>query len=203
MATRTEKTDIVLASASPRRRALLKRIVPEFRIEPSRADEASITERDPVTFALAAAVLKAREVGKRFRSSLIIAADTVVALDGRIFGKPANRGDARKTLMELSGRKHRVITAVAFYCYRGHRLLARLETSFVRFRKLDGPVIEAYLDTGSYADKAGSYAIQEVGDSFVEALEGDFDNVVGLPVDLVKKMYAAFTSAYSRPHNVA
>jgi len=73
----------------------------------------------------------------------------------------------------------------------------------VRFRKLDGPVIEAYLDTGSYADKAGSYAIQEVGDSFVEALEGDFDNVVGLPVDLVKKMYAAFTSAYSRPHNVA
>jgi septum formation protein len=188
------KNDIILASASPRRRELLKKIVPEFRVEPSQADESGIDERDPAGFALAAAILKAREAGKRFPSSIVLAADTVVALDGRIFGKPANRADARKTLKTLSGRRHKVITAVALYCRDRHRLMARLETSFVRFRKIDDRAIESYLDTGSHADKAGSYAIQELNGTFIESYEGDYDNIVGLPVELVKEMLDTFLS---------
>lgn len=149
-------------------------------------------------FAVAAAVLKAREVGKRFPFSIIIAADTVVALGSTIFGKPAGRDDARETLEKLSGRRHRVVTGVAIYRDRDQRLITGRETSFVRFRALPSKAIEAYLDMGSYADKAGSYAIQEVSEAFVESLEGDYDNVVGLPVHLVQKMLERYASS-SRP----
>jgi septum formation protein len=187
--------EIVLASASPRRRALLKKIVPGFRVEPSGADESGVQDRDPARFAVAAAVLKAREVGERFPSSLIIAADTVVAFGNKIFGKPSNRDDAKDTLKKLSGRRHSVITGVALYRHDEGRWLTGRETTFVRFRKLDRATIEAYLDTGSHADKAGSYAIQEVHDAFVENIEGDYDNVVGLPVRLVKEMLEKFNSA--------
>ncbi len=190
---------VILASASPRRLELLKKIVAEFRVEASRVDESSLSETDPARFAMAAAVLKAREVGKRYPRSIVIAADTVVALDDRIYGKPADRADARRTLEALSGRTHRVITAVALYRRRDHRLQSGLETSFVRFRKLKGPAIEAYLDTGSHADKAGSYAIQELNGSFVESYEGDYDNIVGLPVQRVKEMMSKFASTRPSP----
>lgn len=199
MAAKTDGDGIILASASPRRLELLRKIVPEFRVEASRVDESTILESDPARFALAAAVLKAREVGRRFPGAIVIAADTVVALDNRIFGKPAGRGDARRTLEALSGRKHRVITAVALFRGKGHRLAAGLETSFVLFRELKGPEIENYLDTGSGADKAGSYAIQEVNGTFIESYEGDYDNIVGLPVGLAKKMLDDFASARRRP----
>ena len=184
--------DLVLASASPRRRELLARIVRSFRVVPSRIDEASIREADPATFAVAAAVLKARDVGERNPSSLVLAADTVVSLDGEIFGKPAGREEARATLRKLSGRKHRVITGVALFRKDEGRSLAAYEESFVRFRRLDEKTIESYLDTEDHVDKAGSYAIQEVNDAFVEELAGDYDNVVGLPLRLVGEMLERF-----------
>ena len=196
-----DRNPVILASASPRRLELLKRVVPDFEVEASRIDETGLSETDPERFAMAAAALKAREVGKRHPRSIVIAADTVVALGGRIYGKPVDRADARKTLEALSGRTHRVITAVVLYRRRDHRLLSGRETSFVRFRKLEGPAIEAYLDTGSHADKAGSYAIQELNGTFVESYEGDYDNIVGLPVRLVGRLLDEF--AYSRPHRTA
>ena len=184
--------DLVLASASPRRRELLARIVPAFRVVPSLADETSVGKADPVAFAVAAAILKARDVGDRNPGSTIIAADTVVSLDGEIFGKPAHRDEARATLRKLSGRRHRVITGVALYRKEGERLLTGYEESSVRFRPLDEGTVETYLDTEDHVDKAGSYAIQEVRDAFVEELVGDYDNVVGLPLRLVGEMLERF-----------
>jgi septum formation protein len=184
--------DLILASASPRRRELLKRIVPGFRIVSSRADEASIRETDPVRFAVAAALLKARDVGERNPSSLVLAADTVVSLGDEIFGKPADREEARGTLKKLSGRRHRVITGVVLYRKDEGRSLAGHEESLVRFRPLDDRAVEGYLDTEDHVDKAGSYAIQEVNDAFVEELVGDYDNVVGLPLRLVEGMLRRF-----------
>jgi septum formation protein len=184
--------DIVLASASPRRRELLKKIVDDFRVVPSGVDETKIKERDPVKFALEAAILKARDIGERHPSSLVIAADTIVCLGDRIIGKPRNREDARRTLEALSGTRHRVITAVALFKKKVNRWLTGYEESFVRFKKLESGAIHAYLNTGDSLDKAGSYAIQEVNDAFVESLEGDYDNVVGLPVELLRRLLERF-----------
>lgn len=184
--------DLILASASPRRRELLQRIAPGFRVVPSRADEASVWETDPVRFAVAAALLKARDVGEQNPASLVLAADTVVSLGGEIFGKPADREEARATLMKLSGRRHRVITGVALYRKDEGRSLTGHEESFVRFKALDERAVENYLDTKDHLDKAGSYAIQEVNDAFVEEFVGDYDNVVGLPLRLVEGMLRRF-----------
>jgi septum formation protein len=177
--------DIVLASASPRRRELLKTIVDDFRVVPSGIDETKIRKRNPVEFALEAAVLKARDVGGQCPDSLVIAADTIVCLEDMIIGKPRDRRDARRILEALSGTRHRVITAVALFKKDEEKLRSGYEESFVRFRKLDASAIDAYLNSGDPLDKAGSYAIQEVNDAFVESLEGDYDNVVGLPIRLV------------------
>jgi septum formation protein len=184
--------DFILASASPRRRELLKRIAPGFRVVPSRVDEASIREADPVRFAVAAALLKARDVGERNPAALVLAADTVVSLEGEIFGKPADREEARATLRKLSGRRHWVITGVALYRKDEERSLTGHEESLVRFRPLDDRAVEGYLDTEDHVDKAGSYAIQEVNDAFVEELVGDYDNVVGLPLRLVEGLLRRF-----------
>lgn len=191
--TRIERPeDLILASASPRRRELLARIVPVFRVVPSRVDETSVRETDPVRFAVGAALLKARDVGARNPASLVLAADTVVSLGGEIFGKPADRGEARATLKKLSGSRHRVITGVALYREDEARSITGHEESLVRFRPLDERAVESYLDTEDHVDKAGSYAIQEVNDAFVEELAGDYDNVVGLPLRLVGELLRKF-----------
>jgi septum formation protein len=184
--------DIVLASASPRRKELLMQVVKDFQVIPSCIDEDKIREPDPVKFALEAAILKARDIGERHPSSLVIAADTIVCLGNRIIGKPRDREDARRTLEALSGTRHRVITAVALFKKDEGKLRSGYEESFVRFRRLDASAIETYLDSGDPLDKAGSYAIQEVNDAFVESLEGDYDNVVGLPVQLLRRLLERF-----------
>jgi 23S rRNA (uracil1939-C5)-methyltransferase len=184
--------DIILASQSPRRRELLQRIVAEFRVIPSSVDEERFREKDPLRFALRAAEAKARDVGEKHPSSLVIAADTVVSLGERIFGKPRDRADAEWILGQLSGQKHRVITAVAVFRKEEERLLTGYEISHVAFRPLSSEAIDRYLDTCEYLDKAGSYAVQEVGDAFIETLQGDYDNVVGLPVKRVRKLLAEF-----------
>jgi len=170
----------------------LKKIVDDFRVVPSGVDETKIGERNPVEFALEAAVLKALDVGGHYPDSLVIAADTIVCLGDMIIGKPRDRRDARRILEALSGTRHRVITAVALFKKDEGKLRSGYEESFVRFRKLDGSAIDAYLNTGDPLDKAGSYAIQEVNDAFVESLEGDYDNVVGLPVRLVRGFLEQF-----------
>ena len=184
--------DVILASRSPRRKEILGRIFPDFRVIPSGVDESALDQSDPVFFVREAAVLKARDVGARFPDSLVIAADTVVCLDREIFGKPETREDAAAMLGRLSGRRHRVLTGVALFRAADDRLVVGYETTHVTFKALAPEEIEAYLDRNAYADKAGSYAVQDVGDAFVERLEGDYDNVVGFPVKRFKKLLKEF-----------
>jgi len=186
--------DIILASRSPRRRKLLKNIVNNFRVVPSGIDEELLRKRDPVEFALRAAVAKAKEIGERYPSSLVIAADTLVCFGDEIFGKPGSRVEAVAMLRKLSGRRHRVITAVALYRKDAGRLHTGHETSWVTFKKLSRAAITDYLKKFEVLDKAGSYAIQESGDILVESLEGDYDNVVGLPVRLLRSLLVEFLS---------
>ena len=187
--------DIVLASQSPRRQELLKKIVPLFRVVPSGLDEDEFREKDPLRFALRAAEAKAREVADKNPSSLVIAADTVVHLREEVLGKPKDRSQAEEMLRRLSGQKHRVITAVALYRRDQDLLLTGYEISYVTFKILSDDEIKLYLESSEYLDKAGSYAVQEVGDVFVERLEGDYENVVGFPVARVKKLLDDFQSA--------
>jgi tRNA-dihydrouridine synthase B len=183
---------IILASASPRRRELLKRIVDDFRVVPSGVDEEPLRERNPVGYAVRAAIAKAETVGEQYPNALIIAADTLVCLENEIFGKPESRDEAREMLAKLSGRRHRVVTGFALHRKTGGRLLHGHETTWVTFRELTPEAIERYLDAVDCLDKAGAYAIQESGDALVEKIEGDFDNVVGLPVARIRDLFLEF-----------
>ncbi|HSA97102.1 MAG TPA: 23S rRNA (uracil(1939)-C(5))-methyltransferase RlmD [Acidobacteriota bacterium] len=184
--------EIVLASASPRRRELMARVAPEFRVFATDVNESAITEKDPLAFAIAAAVLKAKAAAERFPDAVVIGADTVVALGLRILGKPVDRADARAMLRALSGRRHRVMTGLAFTRRAEDRLFTGYDLTYVTFRELSDEMIEDYLDQGTFLDKAGAYAVQEVGDAFVARMKGDYDNVVGFPVEKVKRMLARF-----------
>jgi septum formation protein len=185
--------DVILASASPRRRRLLKRIVPVFKVLATDVDEDKFRSDDPGRYALRAAKAKARAGARVHPGDLIIAADTLVSLGRRIFGKPGTRDQARSMLAALSGRRHRVVTAVVLYRARPRRMLTGSETSRVTFKRLGAGDIEAYLDSVEYTDKAGAYAIQEFGDRLVARLEGDYDNVVGLPVGLTRRLLEKWT----------
>jgi septum formation protein len=187
-----ESPGVILASASPRRRELLKRIVEDFRVVPSGIDEEPLRERNPVGFAVRAAIAKAEAVGGDHPRALIIAADTLVCLENEIFGKPADRDEAREMLTKLSGRRHRVVTGVAIYKKTTARVLHGHVTSWVTFKPLEPEAIERYLDAVDYLDKAGAYAIQESGDALIEKLEGDYDNVVGFPVAFVRDLLSEF-----------
>ena len=184
--------EIVLASASPRRRELMARVAPEFRVLPTDVDESAIPEKDPLAFAIAAAVLKAKTAAEEFPEAIVIGADTVVALGLRILGKPVDREDARAMLRALSRRRHRVITGLAFYRKAEDRLLTGYDLTYVTFRELNDEMIEGYLDQGTFLDKAGAYAVQEIGDAFVARMKGDYDNVVGFPVEKVRRLLARF-----------
>ncbi len=184
--------EVILASASPRRRLLLKKLVPAFRVMSTDVDEGRFRSDDPVHYALRAAKAKARAAGRKRPESLIIAADTLVSLGRRIFGKPASREEARAMLAELSGRKHRVVTAVVLFRAHPRRMLAASETSWVAFKRLSPGDIEDYLDSVDTRDKAGAYAIQESGDKLVARLDGDYDNVVGFPLGLVERLLGAW-----------
>ena len=184
--------EIVLASRSPRRRELMARVAPVFRAFPVDVDESSVVEQDPVKFAVAAAVLKARAAAEAFPEAVVIGADTVVALNLRILGKPADRDSARAMLRLLSGRRHRVITGLALYRKVEDRMLQGYDLTYVTFRPLTDEMIERYLDRDDYLDKAGAYAVQDVGDAFVARMKGDYDNVVGFPTRKVAAMLARF-----------
>lgn len=177
--------EIVLATSSPRRKELMNRLAESFRIVPVDVDESSVVESDPEQFAMRAAALKAEAAATSHPDAIVIGADTVVAVDGRTLGKPADR-EAAKTMLELlSGRTHLVITGIALQHKSSGRSLVDREVTAVTFRPLSAELIDAYLDRGDYLDKAGAYAIQDIGAKFVSAVDGDYDNVVGFPVSRV------------------
>lgn len=183
---------MILASKSARREELLKKITDKFTIVPSDVDETTIEERDPLRFAVEAALKKAKDIGDRYPDDVVIGADTVVSLEGAIIGKPKDAEDARRILGLLSGTKHRVITGVAVYRGTDKKLFTGYEISYVKFKKLSVANIEEVISEDDYMDKAGAYAIQSIGDRFVEEVKGDYDNVVGLPVRRLREVLNMF-----------
>ena len=173
---------IVLASASPRRLELLRSLGLIVHVEPSRYDEPDDPSATPAALAVRHAAAKARDVQARFPDDLVVAADTVVDVDGTALGKPRDRADAARMLRTLSGRRHAVHTAYAI-AFPGRRdLIEECSTTKVRFYPLSNDEIEGYIATGESMDKAGAYGIQGRAAALVESIDGDFYTVMGFPL---------------------
>lgn len=179
---------VVLASASPRRRELLKMLnVEDLKIIPAVGEEIIAEGMSPAEAVRSLSLAKASEVSKLCTfDDIIIAADTVVSVDGRILGKPLDKEDAFQMLERLSGRTHNVFTGVTVL--KGDNIITEYERTSVNFRELTEREIRAYIETGEPMDKAGAYGAQGIGSLFVESIEGDFFNVMGLPLCKLSKM---------------
>lgn len=175
------KHKIILASASPRRQELLKKIVARFRVITSGVDEEGIEAASPIVFARKAAINKARAVALKHKDSIVIGADTIVVLGRKILGKPKNQRDAITMLKSLAGKTHKVITGIAVV-FPGQKLVSATSVTKVKMKKVSEQEILDYVNSGRPLDKAGAYGIQEIEDIFIDKIEGDYDNVVGLPV---------------------
>lgn len=175
---------IILASQSPRRRELLARIVPDFEVQVSQADENIDKSMPPEEYVMALALRKAQAV--KVCEAVVIGSDTVVVCDGEILGKPADEADAADMLRRLSGRSHFVYTGVAVIS-KGREIIDYEKTEVV-FDELCEDKISRYIKTREPMDKAGSYAIQGIGSLFVREIRGDYANVVGLPLFKLGKM---------------
>jgi septum formation protein len=180
---------LILASSSPRRKQLLAEAGVLFEVIPPGVEEPEDTPSDllPCQQAEALAYFKARAVADRHLDAAVLAADTLVAVDGRILGKPANRRQAEHMLRELSGTRHEVITGVALLWPGNDRRILSVST-FVTMKRMTDAEIQAYLDSGEWQGKAGAYAIQETADRYIEKVEGSFTNVVGLPMERVLEL---------------
>lgn len=173
---------LILASASPRRRELLARLGVRFSVVPADIDERPKPDESPVTYVRRMASSKAETVFAEVQDGAVrvLGCDTAVIVDDRILGKPADATDADRMLRLLSGRTHRVLSAVTLRDAAGHR--SRLSETEVRFRRISPAERAAYWRTGEPADKAGGYAIQGLGSMFVAEIRGSYSGVVGLPL---------------------
>lgn len=188
---------IILASGSPRRRELMDREGFEFTVITSKAEENYDPSLPPQEIAQSLAKLKAQAVASALpaqdlEDSIVIGADTIVALDGIIYGKPADASDACRMLRELSGKTHQVITGVCIICNKDAQAFA--QSTNVNFKELSGIEIQEYVASGEPLDKAGAYGIQGLGGKLVDSIDGDFDNVVGLPIKTLAPKLRALMS---------
>jgi septum formation protein len=175
--------NIILASASPRRKQLLEQVGLIFDIIPSDVDEDVFAHHDP---------LKAQNVAMKVQKGLIIGADTQVIVDGKVLGKPIDKTDAMNMISILSGKTHKVITGIAIIDVDTGRKETWVETTMVTFRKLTLDEILSYIDSGEYEGKAGAYGIQGRAAAFVERIEGCYFNVVGLPLSKLMERLRRF-----------
>ena len=183
----TEKETIVLASASPRRQELLRQIGCTFRVVVSDAEELSGDSISPDRLAAENARRKAKDVAAKEGGNVsVLGADTVVAVDGMIMGKPKDAADAARMLRLLSGRQHFVYTGIAL-AYKGEVYEDVVRTE-VWVDELSEKEIDAYIATGEPMDKAGAYAVQGIAAKFIPRIDGSFSNVVGLPLHAVKEL---------------
>ncbi|HVO32349.1 MAG TPA: Maf family protein [Elusimicrobiota bacterium] len=190
---------LILASASPRRRQLLRGLGIPFRVIPSHVGE-EFSGRAPKAIVQELALRKARAIAKTHPDAIVLGADTIVVLNGEIINKPLDKHDAYRMLYRLSGSTHRVLTGVAVVCeaLRVERVGAAV--SSVRMRKMQIDELIRY--SRKHMDKAGAYAIQEKSDPVATVISGSYDNVVGLPVDLVGKMLREFERRLSRTADI-
>lgn len=184
---------VILASSSPRRRELLKGMGVDFTVISPEVDERA--EGEPGQVALLLAQRKARAVCALHPSELVVAADTLVSVDGQALGKPRDAGEARRMLHLLSGRAHDVFTGVCLACRLHQYEEARAVRTVVRFRALSEEEIFRYVQSGDPMDKAGAYGIQSGAAGFVESITGSYENVIGLPVQALDEMLQNYVRA--------
>ncbi len=177
---------VILASQSPRRRELLSLVGIEHEVHPADIDETPLPAEEPVPHTERLARAKAGVIAARHPEALVIAADTIVVIDGALLGKPLDIPDARAMLARLSGRTHEVCTAIAVAI--GGRVVSQVVRVTVRFRTLDEDTIARYVNTGEPMDKAGAYGIQGFGATIVEHIEGDYFAVMGLSLVTVVQL---------------
>lgn len=190
-----ERQPLVLASASPQRRAILARLGVAFEVRPTGVSE--LADGDPEAVAIENALRKARAAADPGRDELVLAVDTLVEVDGRIYGKPSDQYAARETLQALGGATHTVISGLALLDASGERTgLARTRVSF---RELAPSTIDWYLATNEWRERAGGYAIQGAGAALVREISGDYENVVGLPLAALLDLHPALLSRLSDP----
>jgi len=181
--------ELVLASASPRRRRLLELLGVSFRVDPADVEEAATPGESPTAFCERAARDKAQPVAGRHLRAVVLASDTVVELDGEILGKPSSEAVARSMLRRLSGKVHRVHTAMVLA--HGGRMVSLVDTARVEISPMDDSLIAWYVATGEPLDKAGAYAVQGIGGLLVAGIEGHPHTVVGLPIHRLPELFAA------------
>jgi len=175
---------LVLASRSPRRKALLEAIGIEPLVVPSRFDEARFYDNgmSPEELVMALAREKTATVAEQYPMDTVLGADTIVVLGDSVLGKPGTPSDATRMLEQLSGKTHRVYTGIALYQPAGGRIFSDVDCSFVTMRKMEPGEIQWYVSTGEPMGKAGGYAIQGKAALFVTAIKGDYTGVIGLPL---------------------
>ncbi len=183
---------LVLASQSPRRSEILRLAGFPFTVRVAAVDESVLAGESPADYVRRLAVAKAFAI-EAADSETVLGADTTVVLDGEILAKPEGSADARRMLTRLSGRRHEVLTGVCLR--RGAAAIRDCVTTGVVFATLSGPEIDEYVASGEPMDKAGAYAIQGLASKFVERIDGDYFNVMGLPVALVYRRLREFHSA--------
>lgn len=178
---------IVLASASPRRKELLESIGLDFLVHSSDFTEKD-THLSAEDLAMHNAIGKAQQVGRHYKNALVIGADTIGVVGDHFLGKPQDHADHVRLIRLLSGTTHRVLTAICILDTNTHKCLTATETTLITMDRLEESEIEAYIASGEGADKAAGYAIQGLGSLFVKRIDGDYFNVVGLPLYRLRKM---------------
>lgn len=173
---------IILASASPRRKELLEKLGLKFEVEPSNSEEDTHSNQEPHELAKSLSLQKARLVAQKHKDALVIAADTFIVFSGNLLGKPHTEAEAKNMLKMLSGKSHRAITGFTIIDTASDKTLSEAVETKVYIKKLTLSEIDSYVKSGEPLDKAGAYAIQGLGAVIVEKLEGDYFNVIGLPL---------------------
>lgn len=181
---------IILASTSPRRKELLSKVCSEYINIAPKFNEDSINSNEPKIYTMVASLQKAYSIYRENMNSIVIGSDTIVVIDDKILGKPKDRAEAKNMLFKLSNRVHYVISGISILSSTNR--IVDYVVSQVKFKELSENLIEEYLNTEEYIDKAGSYAIQGEGKKLIQYYKGDLDNIVGLPTKYIKKHFSYY-----------
>ncbi len=177
-----DNVSVILASSSPRRQELLSLLDISLKIVPSEVDETLREGESPEEYVRRLALTKAEQVAKKFPDLCVLAADTIVVVNGEILGKPRDLQEAETMLKKLSGQEHRVITGYCLRHIRAREKRERVVSSWVKFKNLSAEEIYWYISTGEPFDKAGGYAVQGKAAFMIKEIKGSYTNVVGLPL---------------------
>lgn len=184
--------ELILASTSPRRKEILEKSGIPFSVEDSGYEEDLTLKLEPAELAKHLALCKAEAVAKRHEDAIVIGADTIVVINGKVLGKPIDDGEAREMLGQLSGTVHTVVTGIAIIDAKNRQKITKAVETKVHFKQLTEKQIAEYIKTGESKGKAGAYAVQGLGAELIDKIEGDYYNVMGLPLSALLEELKGF-----------